>query len=319
MTMSHAGGEWTVTWHALVNQIRADNTSGAAELARAAAIGVLEWIDQTASAPLPEWKAELSAFAAALHMAQPAMATLFNLANEILLALESTAVAQEVRPFVWRAVQAFLEQTVRANRSLAAATLGVLPQGARVLTFSYSSSVLAALLAAHARRRLSGVLCTESRPMLEGQHLATELTKAGITVEFGVDAAIAALAERAHVALIGADSITAQGVINKLGTTSLALVCRHLGLPCYVIADRHKWLPAAAATPMFNTFKSEAEVWCDPPAGVSIRNAYFECTPLELCSGIIGQDGLQRPEELLRQLLDLPVAAVLRRGGPGSR
>ena len=308
-----------MTWHVLVNQIGVDNTSGAAELARAAAIGVLEWINQTASDLLPEWKVELSAFATALSMAQPAMATLFNLANEMLLASESTAVAQEVRPAVRRAVQAFLEQTARANRSLAEATLGVLPQGARILTFSYSSSVLAVLLGAHARRRLSGVLCTESRPMLEGQHLATELTKAGIAVEFGVDAAIATLAERAQLALIGADSITVQGVINKLGTTSLALVCQHLAIPCYVIADRHKWVPAAAATRGFSTFKPEAEVWHDPPAGVSIRNAYFECTPLELCSGIIGQDGLQRPEELRRQLLDLPVAAALRCGGPGSR
>ncbi|MGH8066411.1 MAG: translation initiation factor eIF-2B [Candidatus Entotheonellia bacterium] len=301
-------------WEALVDPIRADNTSGAAELARTAAMAVLGWIDQTASSPLPDWRAQLSAFASALCMAQPAMAPLFNLANTILLRLESAAAQEEVQPPVRRAVQAFLEQGAHANRRLALETLGLLPRGARILTFSYSSSVLAVLLEAHARQRLSVVFCTESRPMLEGQRFTRELTQAGIAVEFGVDAAIATFTKRAHMALVGADSITVQGIVNKLGTTSLALACRHVGIPCYVVGDRHKWSPAAAATPEFNQLKPEAEVWRDPPAGVSIRNAYFECTPMELFRGIIGEDGLRGPEELLRQLVDMPIARALRCG-----
>lgn len=301
-------------WEALIESVRVDNTSGAAELARTAAMAVLEWIDQKASSPLPDWRAELSAFASALCMAQPAMAPLFNLANTILLQLESAAAQEEVQPPVRRAVQAFLEHGAHANRRLALATLGLLPRGARILTFSYSSSVLAVLLEAHARQRLSVVFCTESRPMLEGQRFTRELTQAGIVVEFGVDAAIATFTERAHVALVGADSITVRGVVNKLGTTSLALTCRYIGIPCYVVGDRHKWSPAAATTPEFNHLKPEAEVWRDPPAGVTIRNAYFECTPMELFRGLIGEDGLRGPETLLRQLINMPIAQALRGG-----
>jgi translation initiation factor 2B subunit (eIF-2B alpha/beta/delta family) len=306
-----------VTWQALVNPIRADNTSGAAELAQAAATAVLEWIDQTSSWPLPEWTAELSAFASALYMAQPAMAPLFNLVNNILLVSESTGVHQEVRPSVRCAVQDFLEQGDQANRSLAAATLGLLPRDARILTYSYSSSVLTVLLEASACQRLSAVFCTESRPMLEGHRLTQELTKRGIAVEFGVDAAIAMFAERVHMALVGADSITVQGVVNKLGTTGLALACRHAGIPCYVVGDRHKWVPAAAAVPEFGQLKPEGEVWREPPAGVIISNAYFECTPMELFSGIIGEDGLQEPEALVRQLIDMPIAQALSRSIQG--
>jgi translation initiation factor eIF-2B subunit delta len=307
-------GRGAVQWEALVDQIRADNTSGAAELARTAALTVLRWIDQMASSPPSDWRAELSALASALYMAQPAMAPLFNLANTILLRLESAAPQEEVQLFVRRAVQAFLDQGAHANRRLALASLGLLPRGARILTFSYSSSVLAVLLEAHARQRLAVVFCTESRPMLEGQRMTRELTQAGIAVEFGVDAAIATFTERAHMALVGADSIAVQGIVNKLGTTSLALACRHAGVPCYVVGDRHKWFPAAAATSEISQLKPEAEVWRDPPAGVSIRNAYFECTPIELFSGIIGEDGLREPEELWRQLIDMPIAQALRGG-----
>jgi translation initiation factor 2B subunit (eIF-2B alpha/beta/delta family) len=52
---------------------------------------------------------------------------------------------------------------------------------------------------------------------------------------------------------------------------------------------------------------------------VSIRNAYFECTPMELFSGVIGEDGLREPEELLRQLIDMPIAQALRGGLRGAQ
>jgi translation initiation factor 2B subunit (eIF-2B alpha/beta/delta family) len=304
-------------WQRLVDAIRTDNTSGAAELARTAAMAVLEWTDQTASMPLSAWKAELSALASGLYMAQPAMAPLFNLVNTILLVLESTAIQEKLRPCVRGAVQAFLEQLAHTNERVTTATAGLLPPSARVVTFSYSSSVLAVLLEAHARQALALVLCTESRPVLEGQRLTRELAKAGIAVEFGIDAAVATFTRRADMALVGADGITARGIVNKVGTTGLVLACRHAGIPCYVVAGRHKWFPAAA-TPVFSQSKPEAEVWADPPQGVTVWNAYFECTPMTLFSGIIGEDGPQEPEELLRQLTEMPIAQVLCGGSEGA-
>jgi len=304
-------------WETLIGTIRADNMSGAAELARMAAIAVLEWTDQTASVPLHAWKEELQDFAPRLWMAQPAMAPLFNLVNAILLALESTGFQEEPQACVRRAVQAFLEQLAHTNASRTIATVGLLPPGARILTFSYSSSVLAVLREAHARQRLSAVLCTESRPILEGHRLTRELARLGIAVELGVDAAITTFTERADVALVGADSITVHGVINKLGTTCLALACRHRGTPCYVVADRHKWLPAGAVTPASSQLRPAVEIWSDPPTGVTIWNAYFECTPMRLFSGIVGEDGVRGPEELFRQLMAMPIAQVLHRRPPG--
>jgi translation initiation factor 2B subunit (eIF-2B alpha/beta/delta family) len=301
-------------WELLVEPIRADNTSGAAELARKAAMAVLEWLAHAVSMTFPAWKTELLAFATALYRAQPAMAPLFNLVNNVLLALESATVQREVQARVQQTAQAFLDHSEGANQRLATATLGLFPSRARVLTFSYSSSVLAVLLEAHARQCLSAVFCTESRPIQEGQRLARTLANAGIAVEFGVDAAITTLAQQAHLVLVGADSLTIRGVINKLGTTGLVLVARHVGIPSYVICDRHKWFPAAATVPEFSHPKPGGEVWLDPPEGVTIRNAYFECTPMALFSGIIGEDGPLAQESLLQQLIDMPIAQALRSG-----
>jgi methylthioribose-1-phosphate isomerase len=305
-------------WERCIDTIRADNTSGAAELARMAAIAVLEWIDHTVSMPPHAWKKAILAFALELYMAQPAMAPLFNLVNDILLALESTDVQDESQPCVRRAVQAFLEQLANVQERMTTATVGLLPPGARILTFSYSSSILAVLLAAHARQRISAVFCTEGRPMLEGQRLTRELARSGMAVDLGIDAAITTFTEHADLALVGADSVTMGGIVNKLGTTSLALACRHTGIPCYVVADRHKWFPAGAAAPAFSHFKPAVEVWSNPPTGVTIWNTYFESTPLTLFSGIIGENGLQGPQALQRELLAMPIAQVLRSSTSGA-
>jgi translation initiation factor eIF-2B subunit delta len=299
----------------LIDSIRADNTSGAVELARKAAMAVLAWTDRTASMPYVTWRAELEMFAMALYRAQPAMAPLFNLVNEVLLAVEAAAASGEAQLSVRQTVQAFLEHLDGANQRLATATLSLLPRRAHVLTISYSSSVRAVLREAHARQTLAKVFCTESRPMQEGRYLAQALAEVGIAVEFGVDAAIATFAHQAQIVLTGADSITAQGIVNKVGTTSLVLAARHVGIPCYVIADRYKWFPAAASTPEVAEPKPEAEVWPDPPNGVRIWNAYFECIPMALISGVIGEDGLLTPENLLQLLIDMPLAKTLRSGG----
>ena len=219
-------------WERLVDKIRADNTSGAVELARMAAIAVLEWTEDTASMPLHPWIEELSGFVSRLYMAQPAMAPLFNLVNDILLAVGSPPVQEALQPYVRRVAQAFLDQLTHMHERLIRVALELLPPGARILTCSYSSTILGVLLEAHARQRLSVVFCPESRPMLEGQRLSQALSRAGIAVELGVDAAIVTFAERADMALVGADSITVGGVVNKLGTTSVALACRHAGIPC---------------------------------------------------------------------------------------
>jgi translation initiation factor eIF-2B subunit delta len=302
-------------WETLIDSIRADNTSGAAVLARKAAMAVLAWADRTASMPYVAWRTELEVFAMALYRAQPVMAPLFNLVNEVLLAVEAAAASAETQLRVRQTAQAFLDHLDGANQRLATSTLGLLPRRAHVLTFSYSSSVLAVLLEAHARQTLARVFCTESRPIQEGRGLAQALADAGIAVDFGVDAAITTFAHQAQIVLTGADSITAQGIVNKVGTTSLALAARHVGIPCYVIADRYKWFPAAASTPEFAQRKPEGEVWPGPPSGVRIWNAYFECTPMSLISGIIGEAGLLMPENLLQRLSDMPIAQALRASG----
>jgi translation initiation factor eIF-2B subunit delta len=301
-----------VQWGTLIEPIRRDRTSGAAELAKRAATAVLEWIEQTAPMADPVWQTELEAFAFALYAAQPSMAPLYNLVNSIWLELESLNTPETIRPRVRQAVRTFLAHSEQVHTHLAQTALHVLPRGSCVLTHSYSSSVLAVLREAHAQQRVSTVFCTESRPMMEGRYLARALASAGMAVEFGVDAAVSVFMRRSSVVLVGADSLTDRGVVNKLGTTSLMLLSRDAGIPCYAIADRQKWLPVGVEPTDLARREPEEEVWSAPPAGVTVWNAYFECTPLIMFSAIIGESGLLTADELRLELRKLPVAEAWR-------
>jgi len=268
-------------------------------------------MDHSEHRSLSAWTSELSAFGYALYRAQPCMAPLFNLVNHTLLAVESAPTLAKARHRGRRALQGFLQQLERSQEALIAAALPLLPSSARLLTFSYSSTVLAVLLEARARRIPFSVLCTEGRPMLEGQRLAQRLAEAGVPVRFGVDAAVVSFASQASLAFIGADSITHDGVVNKLGTRGVAHAARAAGVPCYVLCGREKWWPLAAGSLDPSHLQPTEEVWVAPPAGVEVWNAYFESIPLDLFRGVIAEGGVLEAREVREALTAIPVAASL--------
>jgi hypothetical protein len=84
------------------------------------------------------------------------------------------------------------------------------------------------------------VLADETRPVLQGARLtAWELQRDGIPVEVIADNMAGALMSRGEIqaAIVGADRITRRGdVANKIGTYTVAVLCRYHGLPFFVAA-----------------------------------------------------------------------------------
>ena len=125
------------------------------------------------------------------------------------------------------------------SQALCARVGALIPDGAHVLTTSYSSTVLAALTAA--KGRLGGVTCCESRPLCEGAALARALAAAGVPgVAVITDAQAAAFVATADLVLLGADSLTEAGAANKVGSKLVALAAREEGVPVYACCDSGK-------------------------------------------------------------------------------
>ena len=244
--------------------------------------------------------------------AQPSMAGVWNVSNCWLLAIE-----RGERPA--QAANRIARQLRKAQAAAVRHAAALIPGRSVVTTYSGSSTVLGALLLARKRGRRFRVLCSESRPLLEGRALAARLAAADIPVEFLTDAALFSAISRATLVLVGCDAIQPGYFANKTGTAALAALARRSRVPFHVAADSFKLLPSRAALWFRVREERPAQIWPSPPQRVLVRNSYFERTPLRLCATVILETGGCPPGEIRALLRGKQIAEGFARSTPETR
>jgi translation initiation factor eIF-2B subunit delta len=122
------------------------------------------------------------------------------------------------------------------------------------------------------------------------------MRSAGIPVTVIADAAAAAILKTASLVLVGADRVTQDNVVNKIGTRMIATAAREMNIPVYAGCDSSKFI-AAAGDEDCDVEHPGAELWPDAPSGVRVLNRYFEPVPLELFSSIVTEWKMLSAEE----------------------
>lgn len=228
---------------------------------------------------------ELLPLARLLTRAQPSMAPVWN---AVLAALASDRDPERFGRFVRQVARA-----PDALRRFAIQCVALEPRGTalHLVTISMSRAVLTVMDAARTVRDIR-VSCSESRPALEGRHLASRLAAEGVPVTCFSDAAIGEAIAAADAVVVGADAIGPEWFINKTGTRMLAAAAHHQGIPVWVAATRDKFVGPTVAARLTLREGSPAEIWDAPPPGVEVRNPYFETIPLDLVTLVISNAGL---------------------------
>jgi translation initiation factor eIF-2B subunit delta len=271
---------------ALASEIRAiaaDNVTGAMGLVRRAAESVL------ASAGNFDSPDALVIAADELKRSQPAMAPMFHLSQRLRAAARSGALGLADR--ISRYCGELLDQIERSDHAIAAHAMALFPDAAKVLTHSYSSTVAAVLEAAHRAGKLAGVIATESRPIGEGVHLARRIAGQGVPVDLIIDAAAALVLGETQLVLVGADSLSARGLVNKIGTHLIALAAREREIPFFAACSSLKIAPESFA-PGAEPSRSPSEVLAGEIPGCRVRNYYFDTTPVDLLTGVVTENGI---------------------------
>lgn len=158
------------------------------------------------------------------------------------------------------------------------------------------------------------VYADETRPFLQGARLtAWELVQDGIPTTLITDNMAGWLMKQGRIqaAIVGADRIAANGdTANKIGTYSVAVLCREHNIPFYV---------AAPLSTIDRSIRSGDEIPIEErsaeevthilghriaPEGVQVLNPAFDVTPAEYITAIITEVGIARApyEESLAQL-----------------
>ena len=219
------------------------------------------------------------------------MAPLFNLVNKVLLAATEAVTVNELRTKSLAAIQQYLEHAAAAKGMLLRRAAELIPAHATLFTYSRSSLVMFVLQELKKQGRTFRVLLTESRPAEEGKNAARELLQTGIPTTLFIDAAMSQAVQECDMVLAGADAFSGKEAINKIGTKCLALLSQRMDKPIYCLATADKHLPAGIRLPREEEHNPN-EVWPGAPAGVKIRNLYFESTPLDLFTDVLTEHGL---------------------------
>jgi translation initiation factor 2B subunit (eIF-2B alpha/beta/delta family) len=288
----------------VVKEIGADNVSGASELSRKAASSFLLFASENSTDSGQEYFRGLSELGAKLVLAQPHMASIFNVVNSILYSVEQvlpSAGGIQLADLTRDKAEEFITNSLNAVQLIAENGGGLVADGSKVMTFSASGSILAILKKAREMGRSFEVVVCESRPMFEGRLLARFLGNAKIPVTLIADAAMGVLAESADVFLVGADSVSESSFVNKVGTLYLCLLSREYHVPLYVACERSKFI-SSKWRPSPHAGRDPGEILDSELLNVRAENPYFEEIPLSFCRQVITNEGFFSPSDIPRYI-----------------
>lgn len=295
---------------ALIGELAADNTSGAVEIATRAAEALVLFAGEADAQDATSFLWQLVSTGKALIQAQPSMAPLSNLVNSVIASVQGARDVDSARRAASTTARDFGVKLHTRSRRIAQQALPLLPSGSSVLTHSRSSTVMAALQLATTHGRQLEVVCTESRPIYEGRAVAASLAEEGIKTTLITDSAAGHFMNQVDLVMVGADSVSTDGVVNKMGTFPIALAARAQGVPFYALCGTEKFLP-----PDYPHFRIEPkdpqEVWPGHPEEVKVLNLYFDVTPLDYVSGMVTERGLLAGGELDKILEQLKIHEML--------
>lgn len=206
----------------LIDEIRNDRTQGASQLARQAVMVLKHAAEHSRAYDAKQFLEEMKGVGEGLMAARPAMAPIFNIISRYLNFLSPVSPSQGLDYVGGLAVSKADELarlSVQAIAEITSCGSGLISDGDRIITHSYSSTVMAVLEEAVAQGKHIAVITTRSGAGGTGQRIALELGRRGVAVTFIDDTAVGLYVTKANKAMVGADRVCADGnIVNGIGT-----------------------------------------------------------------------------------------------------
>lgn len=297
-----------------ISRIRALKIQGAENVARAAVKALAAEARASKAGNKREFVAGLQKTGVLLKAARPTEPALRNALRFVVARVlysdeESVAglkalVAQQARDYEKESLQVKLKIAEYGAR--------IVPKKANVLIHCHSSTVMRVLKKAFDSGKNPHVYCCEARPLYQGRISAAELSSYGLKVTLTIDNAVNTVLGKMSdedVVFVGADAITSSGdLVNKTGTSGLAVLAREHDKRFYCCTGTHKFDPLTlwgADEPIEERgpeevlSKAEAKRFNINPKKLKIINPAFDLTPARYIKAFVTEHGVIPPASLL--------------------
>ncbi|WP_019176105.1 ribose 1,5-bisphosphate isomerase [Methanomassiliicoccus luminyensis] len=230
---------------------------------------------------------------------RPTAISLWNAVQATMRGTSGAESAADLRDLVVKNADSFVARSSRAVEVIGRIGSRRIRDGDTVLTHCNSKAALGVIKAAHADGKKIKVYATESRPWRQGLLTVRDLAAAGVPSTLIIDSAVRWIMKDIDVVVVGADTVCSNGaLINKVGTSQVALAAREARVPFIVCAETYKFSPKTMHGELVEIEERDASEVIDPkllPEGVGVRNPVFDATPPELIDSIVTEIGLISP------------------------
>jgi methylthioribose-1-phosphate isomerase len=237
-----------------------------------------------------------------------------------LLRREKKKPVDELKQLIIDEAKKILDEDIQANKAIGRWGADFIKDGDTILTHcnagglatgGYGTATAPIFVSKEQGKKIS-VIADETRPVLQGARLtAWELLQEEISVTLISDNTAGALISRGEIDLVivGTDRTARNGdVANKIGTYSLAVLCKENNVPFYVAAPMSsidfsipsgKDIPIEERSPEEVLYISGRECTVRiAPEGINARNIAFDVTPHKYISAIITEIGAFNPRDI---------------------
>ena len=205
-------------------------------------------------------------------------------------------------------------EDIEMCRAISEHGLSLIRDGCGVLTHcnagplatSLYGTGLGPILLAHERGLHVRAYCCDTRPLLQGARLTTyELSKAGIDCTLICDNMTSIVMEEGKIdaVFVGCDRVSRNGdAANKIGTSGVAIIAKHYGIPFYVCCPSSTIDPEISSGAQIKieqrSPREVKELFFEKPIAPESVNCYnpaFDVTNNSLITAIITENGICMP------------------------
>ena len=297
----------------LFDAIRTLKVRGAPAIGICAGYALYVLAQQISAVSLPEFLTELRRQAEYLNASRPTAVNLSWALRRMTDTAKRAHSTEEALTLLHAECLAIHREDIDMCRRISEYGLSLIHDGDGILTHcnagplatSRYGTALGPLFLGRERGMQFHVFCDETRPLLQGARLTSyELSRAGIDTTLICDnmASIVMRNGWIQACFVGCDRVAANGdTANKIGTSGVAILAKHYGIPFYVLGPTSTIdLSCATGDDITIELRDPAEIrekfYREPmaPTDVGCYNPAFDVTDHTLISGIVTECGICR-------------------------
>lgn len=258
-----------------------------------------DFADSYTGVSLEDFIRDLSEAADVLLASRPTAVSLWNGVHATMRGVDGASSFEEARTLVSGNAKDFCSRSEMAVEEIARIGARRIQDGDVIMTHCNSSAALGVIKEAHRQGKDIKVYATESRPWRQGILTVNDLADAGVDITLIIDSAVRSVMKRTDKVFVGADTITSQGaLINKVGTSHLALAAHEARVNFYVCAETYKFSPMTLFGDTVTIEEREISEVVRPGEvrdTVKIFNPVFDSTPAAYIDAIVTELGMMGP------------------------